>query len=283
MSSGGSSVSGGGGGSNMSGGGGSGFVASGGGPSGVRGGVDNSGRIAATGGSGVVVGRAVHGGASAAYPRELGAASSDHTAGRVLGTAGTTRTGDVAVPRYSRPRDGAASQGTAVPRGSVTTTPIGSGDYGGYYGGYWDPVYGYVNPRYGYGYGYDYGYGYGYGYGYDPWLASTMMGGFYTDPWYGGMSAYSSSGGSSETWTPVSKEDDSALRLKIKPRSAEVFVDGYFVGLVNDFDGVFQKLHIESGAHRVEIRAPGYETLDIDLRVAAGKTSVYTGELKKIQ
>ena len=31
------------------------------------------------------------------------------------------------------------------------------------------------------------------------------------------------------------------LRLKVRPRHAEVFVDGYFVGRVDDFDGVFRK------------------------------------------
>jgi len=104
-----------------------------------------------------------------------------------------------------------------------------------------------------------------------------MMGAFSADPWYGG-------GGSSSagTWTPDSPED-ATLRLKIKPSQAEVFVDGYFVGVVNDFDGMFQKLHLESGAHRVEVRAPGYETLDIDIRLTSGKTTVYQGELTKIK
>ena len=47
-----------------------------------------------------------------------------------------------------------------------------------------------------------------------------------------------------------------SLRLKIKPRDAKVYVDGYFVGVIDDFDGMFQKLGIDAGGHRVEIKAP---------------------------
>ena len=33
-----------------------------------------------------------------------------------------------------------------------------------------------------------------------------------------------------------------SLRLKIKPRDGKVYIDGYFVGVIDDFDGMFQKL-----------------------------------------
>jgi hypothetical protein len=72
------------------------------------------------------------------------------------------------------------------------------------------------------------------------------------------------------------------LRLKIKPREAEVYVDGYSVGIVDDFDGVFQRLHVESGPHRVEVRAAGYEALAFDVRITPNHSTVYQGDLKKI-
>ncbi|HYM24192.1 MAG TPA: PEGA domain-containing protein [Vicinamibacterales bacterium] len=265
---GGSATSSGGGSSSMSNGTGSSpFMGGGGSASGVRA-VDVSPRASATGGGGVAVGRAVHG------------ATADHAFGRAGAAvaAESGRSANAAVPRFSRPRDGAPTQGTAVPRGSVPTTG-GSGItnlyypgyYGGYDGGYYDPIFGYIGSRYGYGNGYGYGM-------YDPWYGSTMMGGFYADPWYGGTSTTPS-----ESFVSSSTPEDAALRLKIKPSGAEVFVDGYFVGHVDDFDGVFQKLRLESGAHRIEIRAAGYETLDIDVRLTSGNKTVYTGELKKIQ
>ena len=73
-----------------------------------------------------------------------------------------------------------------------------------------------------------------------------------------------------------------ALRLKIKPRDAEVYVDGYYVGVVDDFDGIFQRLHIESGPHRIEVRAPGYETLDLRRADHPDHTTTYQGEMKKL-
>src|SRR5262249_46592776 len=97
------------------------------------------------------------------------------------------------------------------------------------------------------------------------------------DPWYGGMPV----GGGDTTYS--SESDEGSLRLKIKPNNAEVYVDGYYVGVVDDFDGMFQRLHLDSGPHRIEVRAPGYETLDFDVRITSEHTTTYQGELKKIQ
>ena len=69
------------------------------------------------------------------------------------------------------------------------------------------------------------------------------------------------------------------VRLKVKPRHAQVFVDGYFVGSVDNFDGVFQSLRLEEGTHRIEIQAYGYETLVIDVRILPGEKITYEGEL----
>jgi hypothetical protein len=124
---------------------------------------------------------------------------------------------------------------------------------GGYYGGYYDPWW--------------------YGPGY-----SGSYGGYY-DPWYGGYPTYYPQGGGGYG---TYQDDEGLLRLKIKPREAEVYVDGAFVGVVDQFDGAFQRLHIESGVHRVEIRAPGYEPLVIDVRISADRLTTYQGELKRI-
>ena len=69
------------------------------------------------------------------------------------------------------------------------------------------------------------------------------------------------------------------LRLKVKPRHAEVFVDGYFVGRVDDFDGVFQSLRLEEGPYQIEILADGYEPLVLDVRILWGEKITYEGDL----
>jgi hypothetical protein len=194
-------------------------------------------------------------------PRDGGTAGTGTatTAGANAGGGNTRGTGD-GVPTYARPRDGHNPVGTAVPRGAVPTAPTGGVGIlvpGGYYGGY-----GYYDP---WGYGYGYG-GTGYG-GY--------YGGYY-DPWYGGYPTYPQS-------TYTSSSDEGSLKLKIKPRQAEVYVDGYFVGIVDDFDGIFQRLHIDSGAHRIEVRANGYEPLEFEVRITPEHTTTYSGELRRIQ
>ena len=62
------------------------------------------------------------------------------------------------------------------------------------------------------------------------------------------------------------------IRLKIQPRDAQVFVDGYYAGRVDDFDGVFQALRLEAGGHKIEIRMPGFEDLALDVHVQPGRT-----------
>jgi PEGA domain len=180
------------------------------------------------------------------------------------------------VPPFSRPSNGRPIIGQAVPRTGPAPVPGG--------GTVFVPT-GYFPFGFG-GFGYGYGYGYGYGSGYDPYgYYGGYYGGYYDpmmDPYgYGGIEPYGGSyrQSSSSTYTG----ERASLRLKIKPRDAAVFVDGYAVGIVDDFDGIFQRLHLESGVHRVEIRAPGYETLTFEVRLDPDHTTTYTGQLKKIQ
>jgi hypothetical protein len=53
----------------------------------------------------------------------------------------------------------------------------------------------------------------------------------------------------------------SAIRLEVSPKEAEVYVDGYYAGVVDDFDGVFQRLPIEPGEHDVSLYRDGFRTV----------------------
>jgi hypothetical protein len=63
-----------------------------------------------------------------------------------------------------------------------------------------------------------------------------------------------------------------SVRVRVSPREAEVFVDGYFAGNVDDFDGVFQRLNIEPGEHEVEIHLDGYRALRQRFYLQPGKS-----------
>ena len=51
------------------------------------------------------------------------------------------------------------------------------------------------------------------------------------------------------------------VRLDVKPREAQVYVDGYYSGLVDDFDGVFQRLYLVPGNHDIVVYMKGYHSL----------------------
>lgn len=71
------------------------------------------------------------------------------------------------------------------------------------------------------------------------------------------------------------------LRLRVSPRWADVYVDGFYAGTVDQFDGIFQSLKLESGPYLVEIVAPGYETLEVNVRISPGEKVTYSGELRR--
>ena len=61
------------------------------------------------------------------------------------------------------------------------------------------------------------------------------------------------------------------LRLKIRPRDAQVYVDNIFVGLVDDFDGPFQRLRLNEGRRVVEIKKPGFEDFQFEIQIIPGE------------
>jgi hypothetical protein len=69
------------------------------------------------------------------------------------------------------------------------------------------------------------------------------------------------------------------LRLDVDPNYAEVWVDGYYAGTVDDFDGFWQSLELEEGRYTIAIVAPGFEPLEFDVRIQAGRKVTYRGDL----
>ena len=179
-----------------------------------------------------------------------------------------------AVPRGGRPQGDNPRTGTAVPRAArpaPTTAPVDRGRaadgrrtvivrppavYNNYYN--------YRRRSYPYGYG---AFGLGYSY-YDPYR------------WYPGAYSYSPYWGSGYYGLQSSSFDIGELRLQVSPRHAQVFVDGYYAGTVDDYDGAFQSLKLESGPYAIQIVAPGYDTLDFDVRINPGQKITYREDLR---
>lgn len=222
-------------------------------------------------------------------PSEPSTSSGGRRPARVSG--GSAGAAGLTVPPYSRPNNGRPVTGYAVPRGTVATLPpIISGPV------YWGPDNWYFYP---WGFG-----GMGLGYFWDPWMWSGMWGmggfggwgGYPYDPLWGGVGGGGWGGGGgggydTDTGQPAQMGDvpnpldpnapTGGLRLKVEPRDAEVLVDGYYAGRVDDFDGAMQRLKITEGPHRIELRAPGHEPTTFDVVIVVGQTTTYKTELKK--
>jgi hypothetical protein len=63
-----------------------------------------------------------------------------------------------------------------------------------------------------------------------------------------------------------------SLRIQAEPRETEVFVDGYYAGSVDDFDGMFQRLHLEPGEHDVTLYLAGHRTSRQSVYLQPGRT-----------
>ena len=149
-------------------------------------------------------------------------------------------------------------------------------------------------PSYSHKGGYGHGYGYGYGYG-----SRTVIVPRYITPHFVtvvpyrpyvyrpsiGLGVYYGSGGSYPYgytprgyYDPIVGRPYGGLRITGFSPIAQVFADGYYVGIVNDFDGVFQHLNLEAGPHQIEIREPGLQPIAFDVMVQAGRTITFRAD-----
>ena len=66
--------------------------------------------------------------------------------------------------------------------------------------------------------------------------------------------------------------ESGSLRIIVDPSKARVYVDGYYAGIVDDFDGVFQRLNIPPGRHEITLKLEGYRTQHFKVYVPVGDT-----------
>jgi len=56
-------------------------------------------------------------------------------------------------------------------------------------------------------------------------------------------------------------DGEGSRRVQVMPRDTEIYIDNYYAGTSDDFDGMFQRLHIEPGAHDITLFREGYRTV----------------------
>jgi hypothetical protein len=137
----------------------------------------------------------------------------------------------------------------------------------------------YSSPYY---YGYPYPDYYGYPPAYDPYAP-----GYYPPP------AYPQTGAPQPGYSDPDLQQGSliarpgtasgSVSFEITPSTAEVYIEGKFMGRVSDLGPTTQPLALMPGRHRVEIRAAGYQTLSIDADVVAGQVIPYRGTMQPVR
>lgn len=100
--------------------------------------------------------------------------------------------------------------------------------------------------------------------------------GFYYGPYYGPFYPFPG------PFATLSRFSTSAVRTRVKPVEAEVYINGYYAGIVDDFDGVFQRLYVPSGEHEIALRLDGYEPFRRKVYVAPGDTFDLVHQMRPI-
>ena len=189
-----------------------------------------------------------------------------------------------APPAYARPgyaRPGyVAPHGYAVPRGYVK--PYGYAAPRAYAGhGYYGPPR-YIAPGHGWGHGYVVvapRYVSPYVIGYSPWSPYYYRPSIGIGIYYGASGLYPFGAVAPTYYDPAPGAVYGGLRITEAPRDAQVFADGNYVGIVDDFDGASQHLNLEPGQHHIEIHAPGLTPISFDVVIQAGSTITLRAEI----
>jgi PEGA domain-containing protein len=117
----------------------------------------------------------------------------------------------------------------------------------------------------------------------------VFIGGYFYDPMFGPYPWWPRT--VYPYWYYPIYDERAEVRLKIAPKEAEqaaVFVDGFYAGIVDDFNNVFQSLPLTPGGHTIVLFLEGHRTIrrnvylgpgsmfelrDLMERLAAGETS----------
>ena len=108
----------------------------------------------------------------------------------------------------------------------------------------------------------------------------VFVGGYFYDPFFGPY----------PWWTPSVYprlyypvfDDRSEVRVRVEPKHAAVYVDGYYAGIVDDFDGVLQRLPLSPGPHEIDLYLEGFRTIHQHLYLGPGSSYTLRERLEQL-
>jgi hypothetical protein len=190
----------------------------------------------------------------------------------------------------SRTPDSARARSVSRPQGNVTPSrrPI-RGDHRGrnrFYS---------FKPRFNVGFGVVVGYPiiYPYAYPYDPFFPVTPSTAYAPVPparnTYSNVDSLSTPGNVAAA-APLSaaiacegSTPCGGVSFDISPGHAQVYVDGSFAGVADDFDAMSEPLLLVPGHHYIELRLAGYRSASFDVTITSSEVTPYEGTLERLR
>jgi hypothetical protein len=81
---------------------------------------------------------------------------------------------------------------------------------------------------------------------------------------------------------PFGARQEADVRVEVTPRQTEVYVDGFYAGVADDFDGVFERLHTTPGGHAITLHLEGYRTVTENIYVSPDSTYKLRDTMQKL-
>jgi hypothetical protein len=111
----------------------------------------------------------------------------------------------------------------------------------------------------------------------------VFVGGYFYDPVFGPYpwwprAAY-------PYWYYPVYDNRAFLRIQVKPDEddrAAVYADGFYAGIVDEYDGVFQSLPLPPGGHSITLYLEGYRTVRHNIYLSPGSTFTLRETLQKL-
>jgi len=101
----------------------------------------------------------------------------------------------------------------------------------------------------------------------------VFIGGYFYDPFFGPYPWWPRTG--YPYWYFPVYDNRAEVHLRVQPEEAEnaaVYVDGFYAGVVDDFNGVFQALPLTPGGHGIVLYLEGYRTVRHNIYLRPGST-----------
>jgi hypothetical protein len=81
---------------------------------------------------------------------------------------------------------------------------------------------------------------------------------------------------------PYDSHPTTDVKVKVTPKDADVYVDGYYAGRAGTLEGILKRLHATPGGHAITVHLEGYRTITEHVYLAPGSTYTLHEAMEKL-